>query len=180
MGLITRLSDSWLRSSAASPLIESFGGCLLQARDVLAACPNGRGRRGDLRAGVFTLGKAGCSNKSSQMQTGWCLPEAMESELVLCGSKTFHPPQLSHVSLAPDDLAVLAVFCSHTACTRGRAVAGSVCMLPCSLPNSPSYLSPSHPVPLAQQTSPLARCRRCIALSHSHSFSESGSGKCCS
>lgn len=175
VGLMMRFSDSWLRSSAASPFIESFGVCLLQAQDALAACRNGVGEEGGPQGwGFHTLCKAGCSSKSSQMQTGWSLPKGVESELVFCGSETFHLPQLSHVSLAPDDPAVLVVFCCHAACTHSRVVAGSVWMLPCTSQTI------CHPVPLAQQTLPLARCRRCIALSHSRLFSKSGSGKCCS
>ena len=65
------------------------------------------------------------------MQTGWCLPEGTESELVLCGFKTSHLPQLSHVYLVLDNPAVPAVACSHTAYMCSTVVAGSVWMLPC-------------------------------------------------
>jgi len=151
VGLTTELPDSWLGSSAASPLTESCGG-LLQAQDVLAARPSGVGVEGRPQGWDFhALRKVGCRSKSSQMQTGWCLPEGAESGLVLCGFKAFRLPRLSHVSLVADDPAARAVSCSDTACTCSS--------LDAPMPFS-SCLSPRHPVLLVQQTLPLARCGR--------------------
>lgn len=99
------------------------------------------------------------------------MSEDGESELALCGSKTLHLPELSHIALCQMIQLCLQPLPSHS--FHRQQSGDRLCSEP-PLPFS-SQLSPSHLVLLAQLALPSARGSRCVALSHSHSFSKLGS-----
>lgn len=67
------------------PSLTALGGVCCKQRVFLQHAPMGWGTgTSGLGFSCSAQGRVQC--ESSQMQTGWCLSEAVELELVLCGS----------------------------------------------------------------------------------------------